>query len=287
MDVVSQVSKHPRPGETVKGTDFSYIPGGKGSNQAVAAHRLGGDVSLVGKIGNDAFGKSLLDFYNTEKMNTGHIVTDENCVTGAAFVAVDETSENVIYVSGGANDKLSVQYAETISFDSESLVISTLETPLEVTEAIFKKAKESGATTILNAAPANTKASSTFPYLDYLIVNELELASFANSQPSSKKEHVLESIEKVSNGTLNVICTLGSTGVVGKVNEDTIEVSGIKVDAVDTTGAGDCFVGAFAVALSEGKEITQALEFANKAASISVQKVGAAVSMPRREDVNR
>jgi len=285
MDIVSQVEKHPRPGETIKGKDFSYIPGGKGANQAVAAHRLGGNVSILGKVGEDAFGKALLQFFKNEGMNTDSIVVSERITTGAAFVAVDNSSENVIYVSGGANDNLTSADTKHIEIKRGDIVSATLETPIEATKQLFNEARKIGAKTILNAAPAILDAEVLFPLVDYLIVNETELSVFARTEIPKSREEVIEAIKKLQKNVRNIVATLGSKGAVALIEEKLITLEGHKVKAVDATAAGDCFVGAFAVALQNDKIIKQAMDFANTAAAISVQRLGASSSLPTKDDV--
>ena len=285
MDIVSQVKTHPRPGETVKSSDFSYIPGGKGANQALAAHRLGGSVLMLGKVGSDAFGENLLQFYRKEGMNTDSIVVADNISTGAAFVAVDSSSENVIYVSAGANADLSFSDATHIQIEKGDIVSATLETPIEATKQLFDHARKIGATTILNAAPGNLDAEVIFPLVDYLIVNETELSVFSRTKIPKTKEEVIEAMKKLQKNIKNILTTLGSKGVVALIEGRVIACEGHKVNAVDTTAAGDCFVGAFAVALQEGKAIKEAMDFANAAAAISVQRLGASSSLPIRKDI--
>lgn len=287
MDIVSQVKKHPRSGETVKGKNFSYIPGGKGANQAVAAHRLGGNVSILGKVGEDAFGTTLLQFFKNEGMNTDNIVMSEKITTGAAFVAVDSSSENIIYVSGGANDNLTSADTKHIEIEIErgDIVSATLETPIETTKQLFNGARKIGAKTILNAAPAILDAEVLFPLVDYLIVNETELSVFARTEIPKNREEVVGAMKKLQKNVRNIVVTLGSQGVVALVEKEVITLNGHKVKAVDATAAGDCFVGAFVVALQNDKMIKQAMDFANTAAAISVQRLGASSSLPTRKEV--
>jgi len=285
MDIVSQVEKHPRSGETVKGKDFSYIPGGKGANQAVAAHRLGGNVSILGKVGEDAFGKALLQFFKNEGMNTDSIAVSEKITTGAAFVAVDSSSENIIYVSGGANDDLTSADTKRVEIERGDIVSATLETPVETTKQLFNEARKIGAKTILNAAPAILDAEVLFPLVDYLIVNETELSVFARTEIPKNEKEVVEAMKKLQKSVRNIIATLGSKGVVALIEEKVITLNGHKVKAVDTTAAGDCFVGAFVVALQNDKIIKQAMDLANVAAAISVQRPGASSSLPTKNEM--
>lgn len=285
MDVVSQVEKHPRPSETIKGKDFSYIPGGKGANQAIAAHRLGGEVLMLGKVGQDAFGETLLQFFKKEGMNTNSIAVSKEITTGAAFVAVDDSSENVIYVSGGANDNLAPADAKHVEIEKGDIVSATLETPIETTEQLFTEARKIGAKTILNAAPAILDASVLFPITDYLIVNETELSVFAQTEIPKTREEVIQAMKKLQKSVKNIIATLGSKGAIALIEEEVITLDGHKVKAIDATAAGDCFVGAFAVALQNDKMLKQAMSFANAAAAISVQRLGASSSLPRIDEV--
>ena len=285
MDIVSQVEKHPRLGETVKGKDFSYIPGGKGSNQAISAHRLGGDVLMIGKVGQDAFGRTLLQFFKNEGMNTNSIAVSEKITTGAAFVAVDNSSENIIYVSGGANDNLMPTDIKHIEMDRGDIVSATLETPIETTKEIFSKARKIGAKTILNAAPATLDAETLFSLVDYLILNETELSVFAQTEIPKTREEVIGAMKKLQKNVKNIIATLGSKGAVALAGKNTITVNGHRVKAVDATAAGDCFVGAFVVALQNDKIIKDAMDFANAAAAISVQRLGASSSLPTKNEV--
>ena len=285
MDIVSQVEKHPRPGETVKGKDFSYIPGGKGSNQAISAHRLGGDVLMIGKVGQDAFGKILLQFFKNEGINTSSIAVSEKITTGTAFVAVDKSSENIIYVSGGANDNLMPTEIKHIKIDQGDIVSATLETPIKVTKEIFSKARKIGAKTILNAAPAILNAETLFPFVDYLIVNETELSVFAQTEIPKTREEVIGAMKKLQKKIKNIIATLGSKGAIALTDKGTITVDGHKVKAIDATAAGDCFVGAFTVALQNDKIIKDAMDFANTVAAISVQRLGASLSLPTINEV--
>lgn len=285
MDVVSRVGKHPQAGETVKSQDFLYVPGGKGANQAVAAKRLGAEVSLVGKVGDDAFGQELLQFFRDEQMSPTWIKVSGQTPTGAAFVAVDSEAENVIYVSGGANEELNKSDIDDLALTKKSIVSATLETPVATTEAVFNKAKSVGAITVLNAAPAIIEGEKLFNQCDYLILNEVELAAYAKSEVPTTKREAADLMTNKIKGPKHIITTLGKKGVVGIFEGQAVEVEGHQITAVDSTGAGDCFCGAFLTALTEGQEPSAAMRFANLAASISVQKIGAAVAMPTREEV--
>jgi ribokinase len=288
MDVVTLTTHHPRPGETVFGSDVKFIPGGKGSNQAVAASRLTDGVTLVGKLGKDAFGTALHQFLQTENLNLDHLSFSETAPTGTAIIAVDENSENTIIVVSGSNFEVSTTDAESVQIEAGDIVVSVFEVPQETIKAIFQKAKSAGATTVLNPAPAALFIDGLHELCDYLIVNETELAFFAGTDTVSEDMDIIrkqaQSVQTREGQT--IIVTLGAKGVVCLQGDDFYTVPGHKVNAMDTTGAGDCFTGALSVALMEGRDLKDAIAFANIAASLSVQKIGASDSLPYREQVD-
>ncbi|KKU51582.1 MAG: Sugar kinase, ribokinase [Parcubacteria group bacterium GW2011_GWA2_47_10b] len=218
-------------------------------------------------------------------MNTDSIAVSEKITTGAAFVAVDSSSENIIYVSGGANDDLTSADTKRVEIERGDIVSATLETPVETTKQLFNEARKIGAKTILNAAPAILDAEVLFPLVDYLIVNETELSVFARTEIPKNEKEVVEAMKKLQKSVRNIIATLGSKGVVALIEEKVITLNGHKVKAVDTTAAGDCFVGAFVVALQNDKIIKQAMDLANVAAAISVQRPGASSSLPTKNEM--
>ena len=287
MDIVSHVAKLPRPGETVCGKDFTYIPGGKGANQAIAAHRLGGNVQMLGKIGRDAFGKNIMQFFQKEGIPTDGIIVAGDTSTGAAFVAVDSSAENVIFVSGGANHDLSISDVRHVFIEKGDIVSATLETPIQVTKQLFSKAKKAGAITMLNAAPAIVEAETIFHLVDYLVINETELSVFAHTTIPKGIDSVVQSMKKLKRNRMNIITTLGNKGVIASISDEILIVEGHTVNAIDTTAAGDCFVGALVVALQEDRGIKKAIDFANTAAAVSVQRLGASSSLPTRKEVEK
>lgn len=287
MDIVAEVKSQPRPGETIFGHDLHYIPGGKGSNQAVAASRLGENVYLVGKLGRDAFGNSLTDFLKNESLNLDYLFYSEDHPTGIALITVDENSENSIIVISGSNFQLSTEDIEEIALNEDDVVVSVFEIPQTTIKYLFERARQSGAKTVLNPAPATAFIDGLLETVDYLIVNETELAFFSGHDETGEDINMIvqqaQQLRKFDGQT--IIVTLGSKGVVCVNAEDSLRIEGISVKAIDTTGAGDCFTGAFAVAIAEQMPIDKALQFANRAASISVQRLGASTSMPTRSEV--
>ncbi len=288
MDVVARTKQHPQAGETVFGQELHYIPGGKGSNQAVAASRLNKNVYLIGKLGRDPFSDSLTTFLEGERLNLDYLSYSETQPAGVALITVNDASENTIVVVSGSNFDLAPSDVQTIDLSPEDVVVSVFEIPQETIKALFEGAKEAGAKTVLNPAPATAFIDGLLPLVDYLIVNETELAYFAGDATASDNIDTIQSYahEFRHSPEQSIIVTLGAKGLLCIQGDNTIHLDGIKVDAVDTTGAGDCFTGSLAVGLYENMPLEEALLFANTAASLSVQKLGASASMPYRSDVD-
>jgi ribokinase len=270
-DLVIYVDGLPRPGETVFGNRFQQFPGGKGANQAVAASRLGGDVHFVGNVGSDAFGKEMRE-----------ITILDTAPTGIALITVDSASENSIVVVSGANMVWHSRDLARMRIERGDIVICQFEIPLEIIESVFERAKKIGATTVLNPAPIKSATERILRNVDYLVVNEVELAAFSNTtvnpdDPTSVSSAMGKLHER---GPLVIIATLGPRGAFFSGPTGRYEVKGHKVNAVDTTGAGDCFIGGFAAALAQSNSVADAINFANKAAAISVTRRGAASSFP-------
>ncbi len=288
MDVVVRTARQPRPGETLFGHDLHYIPGGKGSNQAVAASRLRDDVYLVGKLGRDPFGDALTQFLEEENLALDYLRYSENHPSGIALITVDDESENTIIVVSGSNFEFTPDDIQDVPLTADDIVVSVFEIRQQTIKALFTKAKAVGAKTVLNPAPAATFTDGLLPLVDYLIVNETELAYFAGRDVSSDDPAILQ--EQAARlrqfPEQHIIITLGAEGVLCVWRDEVMRVEGIRVKAVDTTGAGDCFTGALAVGLSEQLPLEAALRFANTAASLSVQELGASTSMPRRSVVD-
>lgn len=288
MDIVARIEHLPKPGETVFGNNLLYIPGGKGSNQAVAASRLGKNVFLVGKLGNDLFGRSLTDFLSKEQLRLDFLFHSDTHPTGVALITVDDHSENSIVVISGSNYQLSESDVENVNVSENDVVVSVFEIPQPTIKYLFQKAHKVNAKTILNPAPAADFIEDLHEMVDYLIVNETELAYFSNqSQASDDTDIIVQFARQIRHHPdQTIIVTLGSKGLVCITGDKIIRLDGLSVNAIDTTGAGDCFTGAFAVAISEQMQLEDALKFANMAASISVQHLGASTSMPGRNDVD-
>lgn len=289
MDIVTRVQAHPRPGETIFGSSLHYIPGGKGSNQAVSASRLGEGAAFVGKLGRDAFGGTLHQFLQNENLNLDFLTFSDTAPTGIALIVVDSASENTIIVVSGSNAEVSPADVDAVPLDSGDVVVSVFEIPQSTILRLFERAKSAGARTILNPAPALKFIDGLLAAVDLLIVNETELAFYAGVDSVAEDLEALQVQAEKLRATPSqiIVVTLGGRGALAVTPDGLVRVEGRKVQAVDTTGAGDCFVGALAVALSEGQGLRDALDFANLAASLSVQKLGAATSMPTRAELEQ
>jgi ribokinase len=289
MDLVVRLPKIPRPGETLLGGIFHTYPGGKGANQAVAASRLGGHVTMVGCVGEDSFGRELINTLSNEGIDTSHIYVQRESSTGVALIQVDDQAQNSIAVASGANYFLSSSYVEKAmqAIEKIDVVVMPLEIPLEAIYTAALIANRRGAKVILNPAPAQDLASDLLSKVDYLIPNEFEVAIMTGIQIESTADALRAAQQLFYNGVKNLIVTLGDKGSVvfdGKTNEN-VNIPAWKVQAVDTTAAGDCFIGALAVGLSEGKSIINAAKFASAAAAVSVTRVGAQPSLPNFDEV--
>ncbi|MCA9913542.1 MAG: ribokinase [Anaerolineae bacterium] len=286
MDVVVTAERHPQLGETIFGNELNFFPGGKGNNQAVAAKRLGGDVQLVGRLGDDSFGKTMHEFLQSEGLNLDHLRILPDAPTGTALITVNADSENTIIVVSGANRRFHPDELESVALSSGDVLVSQFEVPQESIRALFRRAQDVGAVTILNPAPAEPFIEGLQSLVSVLVVNETELAFFANIPLTEDQDMLIEAARKFRTEGQIIVVTLGKRGLLCIQDDQVIEVEGRPVHAVDTTGAGDCFVGALAVALSEKMELATALDFANHAASISVQRMGAATSLPHRSELS-
>ncbi len=290
MDLVVQVPTIPAPGETVLGNNFATIPGGKGANQAVAAARLGANVSLIGRVGNDAFGEQLLANAQHEGIDVSHVGRDETAASGVAMIAVDAKGQNSIAVASGANYRLTADLVREAwaSFAKVDLLVMPLETPLETIETAVSLANQSGTKVILNPAPAQHLPPHILAGVDVLVPNEPETSQLTGMPINTKAETQLAAKQLLKLGVGSVVLTLGSRGAL-VLDEATNQFSAVvpyPVTVVDTTAAGDAFVAGLAVGLGEGKSLVEAAQFANAVGALAVTKKGAQPGMPRREEVN-
>ena len=277
----------PLPGQTILGGRFVMGPGGKGANQAVAAKRLGGDVEFICKVGHDIFGKNATDGYKKEGIDISHILYSTE-PSGVALILVDKTGENVISVAPGANGDLSVEDIESIAdtIKESDYLILQLEIPIDAVIRAAQIAHEAGVYVILNPAPACELPSKIFQYISLITPNQTE-TELMTGVKLNNEQSVVTAVESFNRmGVKDVIITLGSKGSLVCSKGKHEFVPAIKVNAVDATAAGDTFCGAVCVALSQGKDLKEAAAFATKAASLTVQKMGAQDSIPSITEIN-
>jgi ribokinase len=287
MDVVATADRHPKVGETVAGQQVLYFPGGKGANQAVAASRLGAKTTLIGRLGTDAFGAELRTFLNAQGVDPGSIKETPETHTGTAIITV-AASDNTIVVIPGSNALVSADDVADAPLAKGDVAVSQFEIPLPTIAAFFQRAHAVGATTLLNPAPAQKMSPELLALVDILVLNETELGFLAGTELTDDDEaaKIIAVARKLQAREDQIICvTLGKRGVLALAASEEFAVPGRVVKAVDTTGAGDCFVGALASQLADGVALRAALAFANAAASISVQRMGAGPSMPTAAEV--
>jgi len=291
-DMSVKVKTHPKVGETVIASEVKYSPGGKGSNQAVAAARLGADTAIIGSIGEDEFGKMSYEFLESENINIQGLMTTDSS-TGIAMIQVSEgTGDNSIAVVLGANEELKESNVENYTYRKNDVLVSQFEIPLTTVKRFFHKGRHSNCMNILNPAPAQIIPDEIMNLTDVVIFNETELSVCSGVDVITVDTAIiaLDSLEKKYVEKFYIV-TLGDKGSLGLYKGAFHRLSTSKVDVVDTTGAGDCFVGAFAAYIAElnkkldTKEFIKAMEFANKAASLSVQKKGSGISMPYKKEL--
>jgi ribokinase len=286
MDVVATADRHPKIGETVAGNAVLYFPGGKGANQAVAAAKLGAATTLIGRLGGDVFGRDLKTFLSAQGIDLTFVQTAE-AHTGTAIITV-ANADNTIVVIPGANALVSAADVAKPTLAAGDVAVSQFEIPVPTIKAFFARARATKAMTILNPAPMVGIDHELLDSVDILILNETELGVLTNTElhDSDDLDRFVDSARSLGTSADRVICvTLGKRGVLALVNGEPFTIAGRSVKAVDTTGAGDCFVGAVAAQLSSGNSIQSALAYANSAASICVQRMGAAPSMPTAAEV--
>ncbi len=283
-DLVAYMERMPRPGETVHGRRFLTGAGGKGSNQAVAAARLGADVSFIGRVGEDVFAELAYEIWDAEGIDRRHVVRDAAVATGVAPILVEASGENMIVVVLGANKRLAkadIDAARDAIAGADAL-ITQLETNLEIVPYVLATAKEAGLTTILNPAPAAPLSRETIALADYLTPNETELETLSGQAGGDLAAAARGLLTRADQ---RAIVTQGAAGALIVSDSESQLVPTYAVDVVDTTGAGDTFNAGLAVALAEGASLLEAARFANAAAALCVTKAGAAGSAPTRAEV--
>lgn len=286
MDLVVNVDAMPKPGQTIIGSNFKEVPGGKGANQAVAMARLNGNVSMIGKVGEDGFGQTLINSLKNDKVDTTYIQTTKGS-TGVALITVDKNAQNSIVVSPGANFEVKEEDIDNNikAIENSDIVVLQLETPLNTIKYALNKAKELNKYTILNPAPAVKLDDEIIKNVDLLTPNETELEIISGVSIETEEDIQKAAQIMIEKGVKELIVTLGSKGSLYINKEKSMFKKAYKVEAVDTTAAGDSYTGALAVALSQDKGIEDAMDFASKVGALSVLKEGAQSSLPTLEDV--
>jgi ribokinase len=285
MDLVVRSPRFALAGETILGHTFDTIPGGKGANQAVAARRMGAEVAIVGRVGDDEFGQTLRRNLAAEGINTECLQITPSESTGVALITVDDNGENTIIVVPGANGRLTVDDIEGARdlIAGADILLMQLEIPLPVVERAAQIASESGVTVMVNAAPARTLPGALLSTVDYLVVNETEALLVAGTTTGSHEEAARTLL---STGVRNVVVTLGPEGSLLVASDaPSVAVPAYRVRPVDTTAAGDGFAGAFAVALADGAPAAEALRWGNAEGALAVTREGAQPSLPTRSEV--
>lgn len=289
VDLMGRTPHLPAAGETVKGTVFKMGPGGKGFNQGVAAHKAGADVTMVTKLGRDAFADIALNTMNELYMDTGRVLYSETTETGCALIMVDEnSSQNEIVVILGACNTITDQEVDSLEdlVGRSEYLLTQLETNVSSVERIVDIAYRKGVKVILNTAPVQPVSDELLGKIDLITPNEVEAEILTGIKVDSEEAADKAADWFFSKGVKNVLITLGHRGVYINTGEKKRIIPAYKVEAVDTTGAGDAFNGGLLAALAEGKNLWEAADFANALAALSVQKIGTTPSMPVREEID-
>ena len=285
MDLVTSVDRAPNMGETVLGESFKTVCGGKGGNQAMAIARLGGNIEMLGCVGNDSYGKILKENLNNDGAKTDNI-EEKEASSGIAAITVSG-GDNCIIVVKGANDLVTKEYVDThknVIEESDYLVMQ-LEIPFETVEYAMKSARESNTKVVFNPAPMDKKCISLIPYVDIFVVNEHEAGIVTGETVVTEKDAEIAIKKLLEIGAKTVIVTLGEKGCVYNSGNEFFHTPAVKTKAIDSTAAGDSFIGAMLVKLTEGADMKEATEFASKVSSIVVSRLGATESIPYRKDI--
>lgn len=289
MDLVVRTDRAPEGGETLTGSSFQTIPGGKGANQAVAIARQGGEVVMVGRVGNDAFGNELVAKLKENKVNVDQVKYDDTCSTGVAMIVVEKTGQNRIIVVAGANGRVintDVDEARTLFSQSEFLVVQ-LETPLSTVAYALNAAKAEHVRTVFNAAPAPSKPldDAMLKQIDYLLVNETEAETIADKAVENIESalEVAQNLQRKTKG--NIVLTLGEKGSVVADGTSVWHTPAFKIEVVDTTAAGDAFTGGLVNSLQKGMSLKDAVIHASAAGALAACKFGAQPSLPTGDEI--
>ncbi len=286
-DLVVRAPRFPEPGETISGEDLRIIPGGKGANQAVAAARQSASVGMVGRVGSDSFGPELINNLKQNNVDTSHVQVDAQSATGTAIIVVDANGQNSIVLSPGGNGKVSPADVNNVTFSDHKLLLLQLEIPIEAVLSATQRAKENGVRVLLNPAPAYSLPDELISLPDFILPNESELSLLTNQLVNdiSSAEKAAQTL--IERGAQNVIVTLGANGASIVSSTQVTHVRTYQVKVVDTTAAGDAFIGGFAFALLQNKSLEEAVRYGCACGALATTKFGAQPSLPTREEVER
>lgn len=287
MDQVVTTPRAPKNGETIIGNNFAVFPGGKGANQAVAAARLGGKVTMAGKVGEDTYGETFIHTLKEEGIDTAFIEVDNRYNTGVGFVTSEINGDNRIIVVPGANLKYNHKELSKLNnvLDDTEILIIQLEMDIAVMEEAVRMAKEKNVQVILNPAPGQKLSDSLLKNVDLLTPNETELEILTGKKLDNLDDTIEASKSLLDKGIKKVIVTLGNNGALIVTKYETQHVPGFEVSVRDTVAAGDAFNGALAVAITENQKLDEAVRLANATGALTVTKKGAIPSIPYREEV--
>jgi len=287
MDLTAYVPKLPQLGETLRGSSYITVPGGKGNNQAVAAARLGANVKFIGRVGCDGFGKEVLQIVANENVDVSQVMKDTDNGTGIAVICVDEHADNSIIIISGANfalDDSDVQRARANMQDAKVLMLQ-LEIPKEACLNAAKAAKEMGVLVVFDPAPAIPLPDDAYPLMDFITPNEVETEILVNFKPTNQEEAARAAKLLLNKGVGTAIIKLGARGVYYENKTESGFVPPFKVNPIDTVAAGDAFNAGLAVAVSEGKPLAEAVRWGAAAGAIATTRKGALPSMPHRDEL--
>ncbi len=288
MGLITKVTRMPEEGETLRGSEFYASSGGKGATQAVAASRNLAEVKMIGKVGDDIFGKSLLDTLNNENIDTGHIGTDGIASTGTGVIIVDSSSQNRVIATYGANLKCDYQQLQSVNqlIDWADILMLQMEIPFELSVQAARIAKANNTTVLLDPAPASNIQMNEYQYFDVITPNQIEAEYFTGLKVENESSAATAAEILFDRGVGTVIITVGDQGVYYKTQDESGFVASFKIDSIDTTSAGDAFNGAFASCLTKDMAIYDSVRFACAAGALAVSKKGVQDSMPYSNDIH-
>lgn len=287
VDLILKVPRFNHLGETLRAESLTTVFGGKGANQAIAAKQLGAEVALITRLGNDHYGRAYRRYMVEKGLDQKPIFLDKKVPTGIAFIELDPKGENRIVVAQGSNQLLSTDDLKKCSslFKKTKIFVTQLEIPFETVTTGLKMAKDSGAFTLLNPSPSRPLSPKILSLTDFLVPNELEAQALSGMKMRKDQDLPQIAAKLLKRGVKNVVITLGSKGLYFKNQQEEIWMKAFKVRAVDTTAAGDAFMGGLACALSENRPLREALRFANAAGALATTKLGAQPSLPLRKEI--